>query len=136
MGESETKPVQYAYSFDQEHMHGMFASREDAAGEAFAAEPDSGDVVYTYLVVDADIAKFVPCADDILERMIDQSIDERPDCGEAEDWLTNVPKEAEAELEARLVEVISEWATKHQQHPRWFTGVDEVAHQRAEVEYG
>lgn len=128
----QTKPTEYAYSFDQERMEGGFGSREEAAAEAFACYEDR-DEVYTYEVVGADIVEFVPCADDIIDRMIDLSMDERPDCGEAENWLVNVPKEAEVELEAKLAEVISEWADKHKLQPQWFTGVDMVVHQRDEV---
>lgn len=128
----QTKPTEYAFSFDQEHMEGGFASREDAVGEAFACYPDRNEV-FTYEVVDANIREFVPSADDIIERMIDLSIDERPECGAADDWLTTVPREVEQELEEKLAEVISAWADKHGLQPRWFTGVNSVAHQRSEV---
>jgi hypothetical protein len=114
----------YAYSFDGENYTGSFESREAAAAEAFAENPDAARIRTGRCATPAR----TPRAYELIEQIGEDATE---GSGEwAEGYLDDVSKEAEAELQAELQEVWDRWEAKHHLAPTWYNIEDVVEHWR------
>jgi hypothetical protein len=50
-----------------------------------------------------------------------------------EDWLTGLSKEAEADLERRLLDAFTAWAKEHKETPTFYGVTDFTQHEAPEI---
>jgi len=118
------KTPSYAYSYDQEHYHGEFTTREDAAAEGFAGDEEA-ETVWTGEMVEPALA---PNAECLIEQMANDATDDGGDA--ADDYLSHIPKEAKEELQSELQALWDRWEAKHNLDPDWFTVVNIQEHSK------
>lgn len=109
---------EFAYSTDEEQYRGHEATREAAIEAAIHEIDDDWTVIWTGRAV-----RFKPCgvAEYVIEQLQEQAHDE---CGEyAEDYLTSVTEEQEAELNRMIVD----WASSVET-PTFYTVTDVQQH--------
>lgn len=117
----------YSYSYDEENYWGSFATREDAAAEAFA-ENETAQEVWT---AEQETPARVVSAEYLIEQVADST------AGMAGDWadsyLQHVTKEACEDLQARLQALWDWWEEKYNEVPTWFNVTDPVKYSRSQV---
>jgi hypothetical protein len=115
--------VRFAWSFDEEHYHGEEASREAALAAAME-EADDREGCWTGRIVPIPVETLLPSGYRIVEEMAEAAYDEHG----IDDWLDDVTKEQEAELETAVRGVAKAWLEKHKNWPRFWTVEDTKEH--------
>ena len=110
----------YAYSLDQETYRGQEDSRETAVYVAIAEEDiEVGRTVWTAEITEPLAGEFFGGVDRLIEDMQERAYEDHDEF--AQDWLANVTKAQEDELQDALTKAINDWAKKHDHHPMFFS---------------
>jgi hypothetical protein len=91
-------------------------SREWAIGEA---QELYGDQSHAYVAEVTEAEVGIPEASEILERIAEYTYDDHGPF--ADEFLQDVTKEAEAELDEGFRKLVGEWMTKHDLWPKWYS---------------
>lgn len=117
------RSTRYAWSTDGgESYYGDEATREDAVKEALKNEPlVDGSVIFTGEILRYPASHFAYDADQMIERMTEESAEEMGECSEG--WLDDVTQADKESLQSALDQAINDWCKAHGQEP-WFFTVD------------
>jgi len=118
---------QFAYSFDRHTYTGLFNSRQEAIAAGIARSREIGssgiEAVYVGMVIQPD-AQASGHAEEVIKNMVRRA---RGAEGESYDgYLRRVSEQQEADLDAALERVVTEWLKKHELMPQ-FTRVRAVS---------
>lgn len=121
--------MNYAYSTDEEHYSGSFASPEDAAAEAFSGDGDLEAVFVGEMTAPV-------CAEHINAKLLFDHIAQQDEYANDDegDTFKSVTKEAADELTGSLQKLFNEWMDKWTQRPSFFMVKNPKEWARAEAE--
>ena len=119
---------EYCYSINGLPYSGLFDSREDALKEALEAVGDSTvDIIRTGVVSRLGVERFFPDAAWVLNEMACSADSE---AGEFDTDFPDNTREAEADLDQQLKELLSNWCEKHNITVDFYHVEEEVVHTR------
>jgi hypothetical protein len=110
----------YAYSLDRETFLGQFNTRADALRAALTAarqQCDQPTEVYVGVRVAGD-TQATGHAERVIRHMCDRA---RAASESAARYLQNISEQEEADLDAMLARTITEWLTKHDRMPTFYS---------------
>jgi len=121
----------YCYSFDSVNFTGYCESREAALVAGITSWRDDDDVLYIGRCLDIPPAEIYHTA---MQSMADHLIDQLCKAAYARvgwemgnDWLLGVGMTgsiANTDFQKRLVDMVTEWATANELHPRFYDVID------------